>query len=92
MLYDLLQDGERVLDGLLERHGLVVDLLQGLHGALAARADGLGLVLDVGAGRVHVVEFGAVFIVDAREEEGDSEGSAIFSNEIFVFSLLFGSL
>ena len=73
LLHDLLEDGQRVLDGLLQRHRLVVDLLQGLHGALAARPDRLGLVLDVGAGRVHVEEDGAVLLVDAREEEGDSE-------------------
>ena len=28
LLHDLLQDGQRVLDGLLQRHRLVVDLLQ----------------------------------------------------------------
>ena len=72
-LHDLLEDGQRVLDGLLQRHRLVVDLLQGLHGALAARPDRLSLVLDVGAGRVHVEEDRALLLVDAREEKGDSE-------------------
>ena len=78
LLHDLLQDGQRVLDGLLQRHGLVVHLLQRLHCPLTAGSNGLGLVLDVGPGRVHVEEDGAVLLVDAREEEGDSEGSATF--------------
>ena len=55
--------------------------LETLLGALTARPDGLGLVLNVGAGRVHVKELSSVLRVEAREEqrhaEGPGEGRAV---------------
>lgn len=53
---------------------MVLVLQLGL-GALAAGADGLGVVAVEGAAGLGVVELGAVLVV-AGDEEGDAEGAA----------------
>ena len=49
--------------------------LQALLSTLTARTDGLGIVLDVSAGRVHVEELGSVSGIITGKEQSDTEGS-----------------
>ena len=44
-------------------------------GPLAAGPDGLGVVLDVSSGRVHVEELSSVGRIETGKEKSDAEGS-----------------
>eukprot|EP00191_Tetraselmis_sp_GSL018_P024590 CAMPEP_0177624462 /NCGR_PEP_ID=MMETSP0419_2-20121207/29503_1 /TAXON_ID=582737 /ORGANISM="Tetraselmis sp., Strain GSL018" /LENGTH=293 /DNA_ID=CAMNT_0019125191 /DNA_START=234 /DNA_END=1113 /DNA_ORIENTATION=- len=76
LLHDLLEGPEREHLSLLEGHVLPEVLLQGGLGALAARPDRLGVVLDKSARGVRVEQDGPVHGVVPGHQQRDSERAA----------------
>merc|ERR1719189_1932563 len=60
LFHDLFEYGQRMLDGFFQSHSFVKHLLQTLLSTFVARSDGLGIISDVGARRIHMEQLGSM--------------------------------